>query len=125
MKPYEHDSLTHAVIGAAIEVHRVLGPGYLETIYEEALCIELKHRNIAFQRQYPVGITYRAQTIGEGRLDLLIENRLIVELKAVEALDSIHTAQVLSYLKMTNLSVGLLINFNVAVLTKGIRRFAL
>jgi GxxExxY protein len=125
LKNYEHDPLTHAVIGAAIKVHRELGPGYIESMYEEALCIELKHRNISFQRQFPVAVTYRLQAIGEGRLDLLVENRLIVELKAVESLDPIHTAQILSYLKMTKLSVGLLINFIVAILTKGIRRFAL
>ena len=116
------DRLAHELIGAAIEVYRILGPGYLEQHYEEALCAELKLRKIQFERQKPIGVVYKGQTIGESRLDLLIENELIVELKAVEALAPIHTAQLISYLKMTGKKLGLLINFNVLVLKDGIRR---
>jgi GxxExxY protein len=125
LKSYEHDPLSHAVIGAAIEVHRELGPGFLESLYEEALCIELTERGIAFQRQYTISVGYKGHPIGEGRLDLLVDKRLIVELKAVESLLPIHSAQLLSYLKATGLGVGLLINFNVPVLAKGIKRFSL
>ncbi|TAN35802.1 MAG: GxxExxY protein [Verrucomicrobia bacterium] len=116
------DHLAHEVIGAAIEVHRVLGPGYLEQHYEEALCVELKVRQIPFERQKAIGVIYKEQTIGESRLDLLIADALIIELKAVEALAPIHTAQLISYLKMTGKKLGLLINFNVSVLKNGIRR---
>jgi GxxExxY protein len=116
------DQVAHAVIGAAIEVHRILGPGYLEQHYEEALCAELKLRGLHFERQKPVGVDYKGQTIGESRLDLLVANELIVELKAVDALAPIHTAQLISYLKMTGKKLGLLMNFNVPVLKDGIRR---
>jgi GxxExxY protein len=116
------DQLARAVIGAAIEVHRALGPGYLESVYEEALGIELKLRGIPFVSQVPVGVAYKGCQIGEGRLDILVDNILIVELKAVEALAPIHMAQVISYLKMTGLKLGLLINFNVPVLKEGIKR---
>jgi GxxExxY protein len=122
---YEFDSLTHAVIGAAIEVHRVLGPGFLESVYEEALSIELEQQGVPFDRQYAIGVSYKGRVVGEGRLDLLVDHRLVVELKAVEALLPIHTAQVLSYLKATQCQTGLLINFNVPVLKRGVRRLAL
>lgn len=125
VKTYEHDSLSHAVIGAAIEVHKELGPGFLGALYEEALCVELTERGISFQRQYAISVGYKGHSIGEGRLDLLVDKRLIVELKAVESLLPIHSAQLLSYLKATGLTVGLLINFNVPVLAKGIKRLAL
>ena len=114
--------LTGAVIGAAIEVHRILGPGFLESVYEEALCVELQIRRISFKRQPVVTMNYKGHLIGEGRLDLLVDNTLIVELKAVEKLAPIHEAQVLSYLKMTSHPLALLINFNVCVLKDGIRR---
>ena len=118
----ELDRLASATIGAAIEVHRQLGPGYLESIYEEALSIELDARRIPFARQVPVAVTYKGHAVGEGRLDLLIAGNLIVELKAVDALAPIHVAQVLSYLKATGHPLGLLMNFNVPTLKSGIKR---
>ncbi|HTY87247.1 MAG TPA: GxxExxY protein [Candidatus Acidoferrum sp.] len=116
------DELARAVIGAAIEVHRQLGPGFLESIYEEALGIELEGRNIPFERQKEISVLYKRRQIGGQRIDLLVGDSLIVELKAVDALADIHTAQVISYLKATGLSLGLLINFNVPVLKQGVRR---
>jgi GxxExxY protein len=118
----ELDGLANSVIGAAIEVHRHLGPGYLESVYEEALGIELSERKISFHRQYPISVVYKGKTVGEGKLDLLVENQLVVELKAVETLLPVHKAQVISYLKATNLHLGLLINFNVSVVRDGIQR---
>jgi GxxExxY protein len=121
----ELDRLAYAVIGAAIEVHRVLGPGFLESVYEEALCVELQLRRIPFRQQSVVAVNYKGQLVGEGRLDLLVSNTLIVELKAVENLAPIHSAQLLSYLKMTAHPLGLLINFNVPILREGIKRIIL
>jgi GxxExxY protein len=116
------DRLAHAVIGAAIEVHRILGPGFLESVYEEALCVELRSRGIPFARQLVVQLKYKGYDVGEGRLDLLVGDALVVELKAVEALAQIHSVQLLSYLKATGHQLGLLINFNVPVLRNGIKR---
>lgn len=107
------------VIGAAIEVHRALGPGFLEAVYEEALCYELELRNISFFRQHPIAVQYKGRLIGEGRIDILVENCLIVELKAVDDLIGVHTAQVISYLKATGLHLGLLINFKTQILKSG------
>jgi len=116
------DQLAHAVIGAAIEVHRLLGPGFLEEVYEQALAVELVERGVPFLRQVIIAVNYKGQKVGEGRLDLLAGGILIVELKAVDKLAPIHTAQVMSYLKTTGLQLGLLINFNVPILKEGIRR---
>jgi GxxExxY protein len=116
------DEMAHAVIGAAIEVHRQLGPGFLESVYEEALCVELTDREIFFERQREIGVLYKERPIGKHRIDLLVGQSLIVELKTVEALADIHKAQVISYLKATRLSLGLLINFNVPILKNGIQR---
>jgi len=113
---------SEAVIGAAIEVHRALGPGFLESFYEEALCQELAERGIGFRRQVAIDVLYTGARIGEARLDLLVEERLLVELKATDRFAPIHLAQVLSYLKATELRLGLLINFNVVALRQGIRR---
>lgn len=121
----ELDELARLVIGAAIEVHRVLGAGFLESVYEEALCLELSTRGIHYLRQPIIAVEYKGQHVGEGRLDILVENQLIVELKAVEFLAPIHTAQVLSYLKTTGYQLGLLINFNVPMLKQGLKRVAL
>jgi GxxExxY protein len=110
------------VIGAAIEVHRTLGPGYLESVYEEALGIELSERKIAIQRQHPISVLYKGKAVGEGRLDILVDDQLIVELKAVETLLPVHKAQLISYLKASRLRLGLLVNFNVSVLRDGIQR---
>ena len=119
------DRLAYAVFGAALEVHRTLGPGFLESVYDQALCIELTERRIPFQRQIAVAVDYKGQRIGESRLDYLIDGRVIVELKAVDQLAAVHTAQVLSYLQATGCRLGLLINFNVAVLRGGMRRVVL
>jgi GxxExxY protein len=117
--------LVHKVIGAAIEVHKNLGPGYLESVYESALCIELNRQNIEFVRQAKVAVNYKGEEVGEGRLDILVGNKLIVELKAVDSLLPIHKAQVISYLKSTKLMLGLLINFNTTIITKGLQRIIL
>ena len=121
----ELDRLAREVIGAAIEVHRILGPGFLESMYEEALCVELKLRGIPFQRQVPVPVSYKGVAIGQSRLDLLVREKLIVEIKTVEALAPIHTAQAISYLKATGHQLAILINFNAAVLKDGIKRIVL
>ena len=118
----ELDELVNSVIGAAIEVHRHLGPGYLESVYEEALGVELAERHIPCRRQHPISVTYKGKSVGEGKLDLLVADKLVVELKAVEALLPVHKAQVISYLKATKLHLGVLINFNVTVLRDGIQR---
>ena len=116
------DLLTEAVIGAAIEVHRTLGPGLDEALYEAALCIELKLRKIPFAKQVLVEVEYKGEVIGEKRLDLLVAGQLIVELKAVESIAPLHKAQVLTYQRITKLKLGLLINFNSTLLKEGIRR---
>ena len=121
----EVKQLAHRVIGAALEVHKTLGPGFLETVYEEALCIELELQNILFKRQYQMETIYKGRQVGMGRLDLIVGDKLIIELKAVDLLAPIHTAQVLSYLKATGFSLGLLINFNVPILKEGIKRVVL
>jgi GxxExxY protein len=108
-----------AVIGAAIEVHKALGPGYLEAVYEEGLCYELEIRHVPHLRQHPIGVSYKGKLIGEGRIDILVAECLIVELKAVDDLAPIHTAQVISYLKATRLNLGLLLNFKVPILKQG------
>jgi GxxExxY protein len=119
------DALAHTVIGAAIEVHRHLGPGFLESVYEEALCVELRLRKIPFERQHPAKVEYKGEYVGEGRLDLLVDDRLIVELKAVREVAPIHRAIVLSYLKATEKSLALLINFKVSRLRDGVQRVVL
>ncbi|WP_234023813.1 GxxExxY protein [Sorangium cellulosum] len=118
----EQDGLTRHVIGAAMEVHRVLGPGFLESIYEEALSVELSLLGIPFRRQVVAHVNYKGRMVGEGRIDLLVAERLVVELKVVEHLAPIHMAQVLSYLKTMKLRIGLLITFNVPALRLGIKR---
>lgn len=121
----EVEQLAYRVIGAALEVHKALGLGFLETVYEEALCIELELQKIPFKRQYKVEATYKERPIGVSRLDLVVGDKLVVELKAVDILAPIHTAQMLSYLKTTGFSLGLLINFNVPILKEGIKRVVL
>jgi GxxExxY protein len=118
----EAREVTHEVIGAAIEVHRVLGPGLFESIYEDALAIELELRGIQFQRQVAVHVDYKGHPIGHARLDMIVADCVVVELKAVDQLAPIHTAQVVSYLRATNCRHGLLLNFNVLVLRLGIIR---
>jgi GxxExxY protein len=116
------DEVAHCVVGAAIEVHRTLGPGYLESVYEEALAIELGLRSVAFERQRARGVDYKGHRVGEGRIDLLVDRVLVVELKTVEALAPIHKAQALSYLKALDLHLALLVNFKVPLLRDGIQR---
>jgi GxxExxY protein len=116
--------ITNAIIGAAIAVHRELGPGQLESCYEKALAIEFAFRGIPFERQAPVLLMYRGQVVGEGRMDFLVERRVVVELKAAEKIASVHVVQMVAYLKMTKLKLGIIINFNVPALKDGIRRVA-
>jgi GxxExxY protein len=118
----ELDRLAYAVNGAALEVHRRLGPGFLESVYEEALGVELELRGIPSQRQVPITVMYKGRPVGDSRLDLLIDGKLVVELKAVDSLLPIHHAQVISYLRATGLPLALLINFNGLMLKSGIRR---
>lgn len=121
--PLEHEALTEAIIGAAIEVHRVLGPGLLEAAYEECLRHELELRGVPFRRQISVPIVYKGLAVdGAYRVDVLVNDAVVVELKAVEQLLPIHEAQLMTYLKLTKKRVGLLINFCVHVLTKGVVR---
>ena len=116
------DEMARVVVDAAVEVHRVLGPGLLESVYEQALSVELALRSVRFVRQVPVVDTYKNVASGEARLDFLVAERLVVELKACQGLLPIHFAQVLSYLKASDQSLGLLINFNVRLLRQGVRR---
>jgi len=109
--------LTAGIINAAIAVHRALGPGFLESIYEEALCVELTGRNIPFERQKSIRLTYQDRPIGEHRLDLLVAERVVVELKAIKALEAIHFAVVRSYMKAVHVDSGLLLNFAAMPLT--------
>jgi GxxExxY protein len=119
------NDLTGHVIGAAIEVHKNLGPGLLESVYETCLCVELDKRNIPYERQKEIQIEYKGTIADCGfRSDLIVDDRLIVELKAHDNLLPIHEAQLLTYLKLMNIKVGLLINFNVVVLKDGIKRLA-
>lgn len=118
--------LTHAIIGAAIEVHRQLGPGLLESAYEECMARELTLRSKPFDRQKPLPVVYRGIKLECGyRLDFLVDGRVVAELKAVEALAPIHDAILLTYLKLSGCKIGLLINFNCVVLKDGIRRLVL
>ena len=114
---------SHKVIGAAIEVHRLLGPGLLESVYETALCKELRIRGIVVDRQIAVPITYKGEVLEcYMKLDLLVEKSIIVEVKSVEKLVPVHRAQLLTYLRLQNLWLGLLVNFNVELLREGVRR---
>ena len=118
--------LSHSVIGCAIEVHRVLGPGLLESTYEQCLAHELKINDICFKIQYPLPVQYKGINLDCGyRLDILVENEIILELKSIEELQGIHTAQLLTYMKLLNIKQGFLINFNVTHLKNGLKSFVL
>jgi len=119
------DELTEKIIGAAIEVHRLLGPGLLESIYEEALCHELELRDLVAQRQVEVEVMYKGIAIKGQILDILVAKEIVVELKAVSKLPEVATAQILSYLKATELKRGLLLNFGEKRLVDGIKRISL
>ncbi len=124
-KSVEIDELTSKVINAAIDVHKSLGPGLLESAYEECLCREFDLREIKYERQKDLPVQYKGVMLNCGyRLDMVVEGKLILELKACATLEPIHEAQLLTYLKLTGFKVGLLINFNVPVLKMGIRRIA-
>jgi GxxExxY protein len=117
------DALGKQIVDCAFQVHKTLGPGLLENIYEEAFLCELAERNISFEKQKAISVNYKHHVLNLGyRLDLLIDNQIIVELKCVEALMPIHDAQILTYLKLMNLRLGYLINFNVPVIKNGIKR---
>lgn len=124
MKP-ETDRWAYEVIGAAIEVHRVLGPGFLESAYESALAVELTARQIPFAKQARLAVQYKGIAVAHARVDFIVADEIIVELKTVESLAAIHTAQAISYLKASGLPLALLINFNVVSLRNGVKRVAL
>jgi GxxExxY protein len=122
----QNDPLTEKIIGFAIEVHRLLGPGLLESAYEECLCHELGQAAMVYRRQVPLPVVYKSVRLDCGyRLDVVVENRVIVELKAVERLMPIHEAQMLTYLKLSGIPTGRLLNFNTPALKDGVRRLAL
>jgi GxxExxY protein len=122
----EDERLAAAVVDAALKVHKALGPGLLESVYEACLCHELAQRGIPFQSQVALPVVYEGQRLDAGlRLDLLVANRVIVELKAVELMQSLYEAQLLTYLKLSGLRLGLLINFNVPRIRDGIKRMVL
>jgi GxxExxY protein len=122
----ENDPLTEKPIGLAIEIHRQLGPGLLESAYEECLCFELKESGLSFRRQVPLPIVYKSVRLECGyRLDLLVEDSVILELKTVERLLPVHEAQMLTYLRLSGIRTGLLLNFNSTVLKNGLRRLVL
>ena len=124
--PTPRDPLSERVIGLAIAVHRELGPGLLESAYEECLCYELKNGGIDFARQVPLAVNYKDVRLDCGyRLDVVVSHKLLLEIKAVERLLPIHQAQILTYLRLSRIRVGLLMNFNVAVLKEGLRRIVL
>ncbi|HLB22673.1 MAG TPA: GxxExxY protein [Dehalococcoidia bacterium] len=123
--PPELNALTQRIIGACIEVHRALGPGLLESAYEACLCRELSLVSLPFRRQVPLPVEYKGARLDAGyQLDLVVDEIVIVELKAVDGLLPVHDAQIITYLKLTGLPAGLLINFNVPALIRGVRRFA-
>ena len=117
--------LSYRIIGAAIEVHKQLGAGLLEKVYERALCVELAERNIAFEQQRRVSVAYKGREVGHMIADLVVENRAIIEVKAVESLLPVHESQLMTDLTLTGLPAGLLINFNVPVLRDGVKRIVM
>lgn len=122
----KEDQLTGKIIGAAIEVHRYWGPGLLESIYENSLCRELDLRNVGYHQQHRLQLIYKDTKVGDDlRLDLWVEQKVVVEVKSVSEMAPIHEAQLLTYMRLTQSEVGLLINFNVPTLKQGIRRLVL
>ena len=123
---FENDELTEKIIGGAIEVHRELGPGLMESTYEECLALELYLRGFSFERQLSLPINYKTATVLRSyRVDLVVEKKVIVEIKTIEKILKLHEAQLLTYMKLSRIPVGLLINFNSAPLKDGIRRLVL
>lgn len=123
--PAEVEAIAQRVIGAAIEVHRALGPNHLEVVYENALVHELELQDIPYQRQMTYQVCYKGKEVGTGRVDLVVARCLVVELKAVTAIHEVFLTQTLSYLRSLELRLGLIINFNVPVLKRGVRRVVL
>jgi len=121
----ELNKITEKIIGCAIEVHRNLGPGLLESVYEKALAIELKDDGLKYVRQKKLPVKYKNKSIGEFKIDILVENKIVLELKSVERHDPVFEAQLLSYMKLGNYKLGLLINFNTKLLKNGIKRMIL
>ena len=118
------NDISGKIIGCAIEVHKALGPGLLESAYEECLFYELMEAGLKVERQKPLPVVYKEVKLEAGyRIDLLVESRVVIELKSVETLNDVHTAQVLTYLKLSGCKLGLLVNFNVTKLVDGIRRY--
>jgi GxxExxY protein len=125
-RPVENDPLTQQIIGLAIDVHRELGPGLLESAYEDCLCFELQQAGLNFQKEVPLPLIYKSIRIGCGyRLDVVVEGKVLLELKAVERLMPIHEAQVLTYLRLAKIKTGILMNFNSVVLKDSLRRLML
>ena len=116
------NALSNAVIRSAIEVHRELGPGLLESVYETALCVELRASGVDVQRQVGIPLFYKGELISEHRADLIVANRIVVEIKSISRFDPIHTAVMLTYLRIAQLRLGLLLNFNTPVMKQGIKR---
>jgi len=121
----EEEMVAGEAIAAALAVHRELGPGFLESFYRKAMCIELQTRALAFETERAVEVRYRGQVLGTHRIDLVVQGLVVVELKAVKALDPVHRKQVVSYLKATKLRLGLLINFDSELLKQGLKRVVL
>jgi GxxExxY protein len=120
------NSIAHSIVDSAFRVHSELGPGLLESVYEQCLGFELEHLGLCLERQKSLPVVYQGRLLEAGyRVDLLVENKVIVEVKAVEALTSVHMAQILTYLRLSGCHLGLLLNFNVALIKNGIRRVAL
>lgn len=120
----ENNQLTQKIIGAAIEVHRALGPGLLESAYQECLFYELRQQGLSVQKEVALPVVYKEVKLNHGyRIDLLVENQVVLELKTVEHLNDVHQAQILTYLKLGNYPLGLLINFHTTLLKNGIKRF--
>ncbi len=117
------NDITKRIIGCAIEVHRALGPGLQERTYENAMAIELRRQNLAFDRQVSVPVVYKGEWVGDYRLDLLVSDTVVVEIKSVERSDPLFEAQLLAYLRASGKHIGLLINFNSHLLSQGVRRF--
>ena len=123
--PDETEDLAARVIGCCINVHRALGPGLLETIYARAVCIELDHSRIEYQREKEVPVVYREQLLCHQRLDIVVADQIILEIKSVDHLNPVHRAQLMTYLRLSRIRLGLLLNFNVAILQDGMKRVVL
>jgi GxxExxY protein len=121
----DYNSLTDKIIGCAIEVHKNLGPGLLESVYEKAMCIELEESGLKYDCQLQLPVSYKGKEIGNHKIDILVEDSVVVELKSTDKMDPVYQAQILSYMKLGNYKLGLLINFNNKLLKDGLKRFIL